>query len=135
MSPYHKILCRTILFFLSYWLILPVLAQDELDTTLYNKAEALIETGKYMQAVEMYQLFINSGSPNDEKDWARISQSWNNIGVAYYLLQEFDKATLSFESALIIDKNNQFDTYSERLSNLGMVYKKRGYYQRAVSYY
>jgi class 3 adenylate cyclase/Tfp pilus assembly protein PilF len=110
-------------------------AQEEMDTTFYKRADSLINKGKYGQSIEMYQLFINSGTPERPADWGKVSDSWNNIGVCYYVLQDFDKAALSLEKALAIDREMEFDTYSERLSNLGMVYKKQGYYNRAITYY
>lgn len=110
-------------------------SQGALDTTLYYKADSLIRLGKYQQSVEMYQQFINSGKKEDKEDWLKVSESWNNIGVCYYVLQEFDKSAASFEVAMGIDRENNFETYSERLSNLGMVFKKQGYYNRAISYY
>lgn len=109
--------------------------QRGLDTVLFNRADSLVNAGKYLQAVETYQLFINSGSADKAEDWEKISNSWNNIGVCYYLLQEFDKAAASFEVALEIDRENEFESFSERLSNLGMVFKKQGYFNRAISYY
>ena len=110
-------------------------AEKEPDTSLYRRAESLVNSGKYNQALEMYQLFINSGSPDETDEWEMISQSWNNSGVCHFVLQEYDKAAISFENALDIDREYRFDTYPERLSNLGRVYKEQGFYDAAITCY
>jgi len=110
-------------------------AQKELSEGYYQRADSLIAIGNYQGAVEMYTLFLDAEQNLDEPEREKMSEAYNNIGACYYLTREYDAAIEAFKEALVIDTKYIHSSVASRLSNLGMVYKKKGMYGLAVQYY
>ena len=106
------------------------------DTTLYNSAYQLLNARNYSEAIEKYQAFIESERKGPNPDLDKISESLNNIGICYYLLNNYREAIPWFEKALEEDrKTGIIENIATRYSNLGLAYKKLGTYDRAAEYY
>jgi len=110
-----------------------LIGQRELSDSYFHRADSLIKEGKYQESLEVYKLYIDTEINADVPNWDTLSDVYNNSGVCYYVLRDFEKAAEAFKIALKIDREQGHETESERLSNLGMVYKKQGFYEEAIS--
>lgn len=124
---------RHILFLLFF---IPLLALSQKDTDeLFFRADSLINDGKFSEAIDAYLIYISVEKEQDTVNWSRISESYNNIGVAYYYTRDYIEAANAFEEGLAIDRIHLSINIPTRLSNLGMVYSKQGNYLQAIEYY
>ena len=87
-----------------------------------EKGLALMESGKYQDAIEAYSEAIEL-NPNYVK-------AYNNRGVAYRNLGEYQQAMRDYGRAIEIDPN-----YVEAYNNRGIAYAKLGDYRQAIRDY
>jgi len=112
-------------------------AKDDKDTTNpYSRANLLLEERKYQEALTDYQAFIQQERKKSLPDLVKISESLNNIGICYYLMNNYREAINWFEEALQEDlKTGIMKSVATRYNNLGMACKQLGLYDRAAEYY
>lgn len=106
------------------------------DTVLYNSAYQLLNDREYDKAIEKYREFIEVERTTQNPDLDKISESLNNIGICYFLLNNYREAIQWFEKALEEDrKTGIIENIATRYNNLGLAFKKLGTYDRAAEYY
>jgi adenylate cyclase len=107
------------------------------DTTdYYNKAFELYNNRQYEEAIETYLTFIQIEKGEPQPDINKISESLNNIGICYYLMNDYHEAISWYEKALEEDRKiGLMENIATRYNNLGLAYKKLGLYDNAISYY
>lgn len=106
------------------------------STGLYVTAGQLLEERKYRESADAYQAFIDQERAVTSPDLVKISESLNNIGICYYLMNNYREAIPWFEEALEEDhKTGIISNIATRYNNLGLAYKKLGLYDRAADYY
>jgi class 3 adenylate cyclase/Tfp pilus assembly protein PilF len=112
-------------------------AQTSIDTLNdYNRAYALIDARKYPEAIEKYLSFIAAERSSAKPDLEKISESLNNIGICYYMMNNYHEAIAWYKKALVEDlKTGNPVEIATRYSNIGLAYKKLGNYDSAVTYY
>jgi adenylate cyclase len=110
---------------------------DENDTTsLYFQAGKLLEAGKYQESLDTYKAFLDKELSVLTKDWVKVSESQSNIGICYYLMNNYREAITWYEQALETDrKTGALENIATRYSNMGLAYKKLGLYDKASEYY
>ena len=62
----------------------------------------------------------------------------NNIGLAYYSKEAYDKAIEYCEQALAIERKKLGDDHPDvaaSLNNIGVAYRNKGDYDKAIEYY
>lgn len=111
--------------------------QPGTDTlTDYKQAYTLINERKYPEAIEKYLSFISTEQSSARPDMNKISESLNNIGICYYLMNNYHEAIQWYKKALAEDiKAANAKNIATRFSNIGLAYKKLGNYDSAVTYY
>ena len=122
--------------YIVFFFLIPLYGiSQEAGNELYHRADSLIRTGSYSEAIDAYRLFIGFEKSNEEPDWKKISESYNNIGVAYFYTRDYIGAAKAFEDGLAIDREYNPENIASRLSNLGMIYSKQGNYPQAIRNY
>ncbi len=124
----------TLLAFLSI-----AVSANELDSPgivedLNSLAYEHIKSGEYSEAFKYAeQARVNSFYYNNNDQLAR---ALTNIGSCYFYLQQFEKATLNYKSALeVARKNNNIVEISRALNNLGTVNLEIKNYSEAYAFY
>ena len=70
------------------------------------------------------------------RDWKGKAQSLNNIGVSFFIQNNYEKALEYYLQALTLrEKINDMKGVAGTLNNVGMVYRDRKEYSTALSYY
>ena len=117
-------------------LSLPQPENEEDTTSLYYRANRLLEERDYKGSAETYQSFIDEELSKKSPDLVKVSESLNNIGICHYLMNDYREAITWFEKALATDnKTGILKNIATRYNNLGLAYKKLGLYDKASGYY
>ncbi|MCX6233684.1 MAG: tetratricopeptide repeat protein [Bacteroidetes bacterium] len=124
----------------SFFLVIVVLtlkANAQNDTlTDYDRAYALIDQRKYSEAIEKYLSFLQKENTVSEPDREKIAEALNNIGICYFMMNNYHEAITWYERALSEDRKIKVPAnYATRYNNIGLAYKKLGTYDSAVAYY
>jgi tetratricopeptide (TPR) repeat protein len=106
------------------------------NKSIYYCCDFLTLRGYYSILVELYEQLISKWQPNlQSKDRNRISNSFNNLGNAYYYLGDYQRAIDCLQKSLKIATEIGDRHYlSNSLNNLGNAYDSLGDYQRAINY-
>ncbi|MCE1247955.1 MAG: tetratricopeptide repeat protein [Firmicutes bacterium] len=95
---------------------------DDKINELVTKGDALVLEKKYSEALEEYK---KASEMNREKAVPHYK-----MGVAYYFLNQMDKAEASYKEAIKLDPG-----YAKAMNNLALVYEKLGRVQEALPLY
>jgi class 3 adenylate cyclase/Tfp pilus assembly protein PilF len=112
-------------------------ASAQTDTiTDYDKAYTLIDQRKYPEAIERYLSFLEKERSATSPDLKKIAEALNNIGICYFMTNEYHEAIVWYNKALAEDfKVGIPANFATRYNNIGLAYKKLGTYDSAVVYY
>jgi tetratricopeptide (TPR) repeat protein len=83
-----------------------------------------VELGRYMQAIRDYTRAIQL-----DPDWG---VAWHGRGLAYFGLNDFDKAIENFDKAIEVGEEQEFAVY---FGDRGLAYAGLGDYERAIDDY
>ena len=99
-------------------------------------ADSLLNEGKYEKAITKYQEYIDSQGRLRNSHKKDISYCFENIGVCYYKLDNYDDAIGCFIKALDLHKElGNRESMASMLNNIGLNYKMLGNYDKAIEYY
>ena len=100
-----------------------------INPALVLKGEALVNLGRFAEAVETFHLVIPSMHLGSED----FSKTYYLLGKAYYFLQKNDLALDSFFKACSIsEKEEKYDYYEMSLLYVGRIYFLQKDYEKAV---
>lgn len=117
-------------------LALPEEPAEPDTSSLYFIASRHLEERNYKLSLETYKEFVEEELSKSSPDLIKVSESLNNIGICYYLLNDYREAITWFEKALETDLGTgELKNIATRYNNLGLAYKKLGLYDRASEYY
>lgn len=110
--------------------------QIKAEDDLYFKADSLMQTGNYRDALINYYQFIKSEEEKTGRDNLRIGTSFEYIGSCYYSLGEYRRAIESTDSALeVYKKFGGLDDIATCYNSKGFYLRKLGKYDEAFSCY
>ncbi len=96
----------------------------------------MLNEGKYEKAITKYQEYIDSQGRLRNSHKKDISYCFENIGVCYYKLDNYDDAIGCFIKALDLHKElGNRESMASMLNNIGLNYKMLGNYDKAIEYY
>merc|ERR1711991_325923 len=96
----------------------------------------LINMGMFKKALEIGEKCLVEFA--DVDDELKFAQTYNNLGIVYKSLGEYEKAITYFDKDLQITKDKLGENHVDvaaSYNNLGNVYKSLGEYQKAITYY
>jgi tetratricopeptide (TPR) repeat protein len=96
-------------------------AAQEDALTLLNEGSALIDQGKYDEAIDVLTLAAKSKFPPEYEIEANYGLIYTNRGLAYYHLGFIAEALSDYETALALDPKNP-----DTLNNRGVIREKKG---------
>lgn len=99
-------------------------------------ADSLLNEGQYEKAITKYQEYIDSQGRLRNRHKKDISYCFENIGLCYYKLDNYDDAIGCFIKALDLHKElGNRESIASMLNNIGLNYKMLGNYDKAIEYY
>ena len=108
----------------------------KLSDECWNKAEELQKQGKYPDAAEMYEKFVEAEKASPSPRVEGFAPALISTGYCYYLIGQYDKAIKNYKKALAIaEKLGREDGISLCLNNIGMIYHSLGQYDKAIEHY
>jgi tetratricopeptide (TPR) repeat protein len=108
-SPFLKVFMVLTIFAVAAALLLPVTAlSEEADKSVWDKAQEMMDEGRYADAVTLYSLVIEGNSSNPD-----IYDAYFSRGVALSHLKKFDMALKDYTKAIEL-KPNFKEAYLER---------------------
>ncbi len=100
------------------------------------KAEDLEKLGKYLEAGEMYEKFVQKEKKNPDKVKSNLVKGLNQAGYCYSQAGQYIQAAKKFEKALSISKKlKQKEIFADCLVRVGGFYKFIGSYDVSIKYY
>jgi signal transduction histidine kinase len=109
---------------------------DQLKASVYLVAGLQREReGKIPESLEYLNQTVYHA--NKVKDYATLSSAYNNLGITYLSVKNYEKALSNLEKALALDREKEGGdlALAMRLSNIGSVYKAKEDYDNALNYY
>lgn len=91
-----------------------------------NKTVAMLEKGKYNQAICLLKEVIKNKEYINEKAIVHLINSFNILGLCYSSLGNYDKAIETYDNGLIYEKSKTL------LNNKALAYKQKGDYTKAL---
>ena len=104
----------------------------------YEKGKILFDIGNYYLKQNLYDscIFYSEKAVGFLDNDLKLSNAYENIGMAYYFKSNFSDALENFKKSLEYAKNTDNDNITAgRYSDLGVVYDYLGAYDKAVEYY
>lgn len=134
-----------------------IMGQSELAMVYYQKAESIFKTkygshdpmvgklysnegliytryGDYEKALQYFNQALTI-LQNDEAYSEDIASIYNNIGNAYYQLNDFNKALISYTKSVAKREENASVFRSRSYSNIALCYSKLNQYENALQYH
>jgi len=104
------------------------------DFMIYYVATVYDITGRSAEAIKMYEEGLASvkalGNESGEADY------YGNLGVAHYMIADFEKAIFNYMNALeLYEKRGDKTKASKMLNNIGIIYRTQKKYDRAEEIY
>ena len=89
----------------------------------WNKAEELQKQGKYPDAAEMYEKFVEAEKASPSPRVEGLAPALISTGSCYYLIGQYDRTLKYFKEAqAVAEKLGQEGDISTILNNIGNVY-------------
>ena len=76
----------------------------KLSDECWNKAEELQKQGKYLDAAEMYEKFVEAEKASPSPRMEGLAPALISTGYCYYLNGQYDKAIKNYKKALAIGR-------------------------------
>lgn len=108
--------------------------KEKYSDLLFSFAGFLYHYGLYRDAKTVFLRQIDIVEELYGKEDKKNAMSYNNIGLVYYELGDFNKALEYHFKALAIQGTNHPDT-AISYNNIGMTYNEQGNYAEAIEYY
>jgi tetratricopeptide (TPR) repeat protein len=95
----------------------------KLSDECWNKAEELQKQGKYLDAAEMYEKFVEAEKASPSPRMEGLAPALISTGYCYYLIGQYDRTLKYFKEAqAVAEKLGQEGDISTILNNIGNVY-------------
>ncbi len=89
----------------------------------WNKAHELQKQGKYLDAAEMYEKFVEAEKASPSPRMEGLAPALISTGYCYYLIGQYDRTLKYFKEAqAVAEKLGQEGDISTILNNIGNVY-------------
>ena len=96
-------------------------------------------TGERKHAISNYNRVLSLYEAHPDMEPKLISSVYNNIGIAYRMVGDYEKALASYKSRLEFSEENNYAINPVDLAitynNMGGVYYKKGDYGKAINFY
>jgi len=109
------------------------LIKPELNRALVKEGEALRLRGKYDQAFAVFDIAVRIAEKINDRQG--MASAFNGIAIAYFLQNDYKKATEFNEKSLAISEDLQDKPgIANALHNFGMIFNDQGNYDQALEY-
>ncbi len=106
---------------------------DDLISAKIHLASCYQKISDYENSIKIYLEALQLAERG--KDEYKKSEIFNNLGITYFYLRNFDKALEFFNKALDLKTEDHNTKIASTLHNIGMIYKNKGDFSTAIEYY
>lgn len=106
-----------------------------LSDIYYMKALIFLQEQENYQAIDYFNKTISLRLRLNIKKDELLAKSYNNLGIAYYYLGEYDQAIEHYKKAYNEDLKLQRKDLNADINNIGSVFYIYGEYEKAIEYF